>query len=137
ALAAAPGAVDLVVGHHAHVVQPISRVGEMWVVWGLGNLLSNNSPGCCTTDATDGLLVTVTVGDREDRSGVEVRSITYTPTWNERSGYRVLPAGETLAAGVGDPALADALRASWQRTHGHVQALDPDGALPLFPSALP
>ena len=27
ALAAVPGAVDLVVGHHAHVVQPISKVG--------------------------------------------------------------------------------------------------------------
>lgn len=137
ALAAAPGAVDLVVGHHAHVVQPISKVGEMWVVWGLGNLLSNNSPRCCTTDATDGLVVTVAVGDREDRSGVEVRSITYTPTWNERSGYRVLPAAESVAASVDDPALAGALRASWQRTHDHVQALNPDGTLPLFPSAMP
>ena len=137
ALAAAPGAVDLVVGHHAHVVQPISKVGGMWVVWGLGNLLSNNSPGCCTTEATDGLVVTVAVGDREDRSGVEVCSITYTPTWNERSGYRVLPAAESVAASADDPALADALRASWQRTHDHVQALNADGTLPLFPSALP
>jgi poly-gamma-glutamate synthesis protein (capsule biosynthesis protein) len=137
ALAAAPGAVDLVVGHHAHVVQPISKVGGMWVMWGLGNLLSNSSPRCCPTDATDGLVVTVAVGDREDRSGVEVRSITYTPTWNERSGYRVLPAAETLGAGVDDPSLADALRASWQRTHGHVQALNADGSLPLFPSAMP
>ena len=137
ALAAAPGAVDLVVGHHAHVVQPISKVGEMWVVWGLGNLLSNNSPRCCTTDATDGLVVTVAVGDRVDRSGVEVRSITFTPTWNERSGYRVLPAAETLAAGSADAALAEALRTSWARTDGHVRALDPDGTLPLFPSAMP
>lgn len=137
ALAAAPGAVDLVVGHHAHVVQPISKVGEMWVVWGLGNLLSNNSPRCCTGDATDGLVVTVAVGDREDRTGVEVRSITYTPTWNERTGFRVLPAAETLAAGEVDAGLAEALRASWQRTHGHVQALNADGTLPLFPSAVP
>ena len=44
-----PGAVDLVVGHHAHVVQPISKVGRLWVVWGMGNLLSNNSPRCCTS----------------------------------------------------------------------------------------
>jgi hypothetical protein len=136
-LATAPGVVDLLVGHHAHVVQPISKVGELWVVWGLGNLLSNNSPRCCTADATDGLVVTVAVGDREDRSGVEVRSITYTPTWNERSGYRVLPAAESVASSVDDPALADALRASWERTHGHVQALNADGTLPLFPSALP
>ena len=63
ALAADVGAVDLVVGHHAHVVQPISKVGSMWVVWGMGNLLSNNSPKCCTTEATDGVVVTVTIGD--------------------------------------------------------------------------
>lgn len=136
ALDAAPGTVDLVVGHHAHVVQPIAKVGDLWVVWGLGNLLSNNSPACCTTEATDGLVVTVAVGEREDRS-VAVRSITYTPTWNERSGYRVLPAAETLAAGVDDPALAEALRAAWARTDGHVRALDPEGTLALFPSAVP
>ena len=132
ALAAEPGVVDLVAGHHAHVVQPISRVGGLWVVWGMGNLLSNNSPGCCTTEATDGLVVTVRVGDRPDRTGVEVQGVTVTPTWNERDGYRVLPAAEALAAGVADPRLAAALRSSFERTMGHVTALDP--ALPVAPS---
>lgn len=136
ALAAVPGAVDLVIGHHAHVVQPISKVGDLWVVWGLGNLLSNNSPRCCTVVATDGLVVTVDVGDREDRGGVEVRSITYTPTWNERQGFRVLPAGEALLAGT-DPALAEALRASWTRTHELVQSANLDGTLPIRPSTTP
>ena len=36
----------------------------MWVVWGMGNLLSNNSPRCCTTEATDGVIVTVTSATR-------------------------------------------------------------------------
>ena len=63
ALAAVPGAVDLIVGHHAHVVQPISKVGEMWVVWGMGNQLSNNAPRCCPAETTDGVVVTVTIGD--------------------------------------------------------------------------
>ncbi len=35
------GLIDLVVGHHAHVLQPIDRVHGTWVLYGLGNILSN------------------------------------------------------------------------------------------------
>ena len=37
----ASGFVDLIVGHHAHVVQPIEQVNGVWVMYGLGNVLSN------------------------------------------------------------------------------------------------
>jgi poly-gamma-glutamate synthesis protein (capsule biosynthesis protein) len=33
--------VDLIVGHHAHVVQPIEKVNAVWVMYGMGNVLSN------------------------------------------------------------------------------------------------
>ena len=36
--------IDLVVGHHVHVIQPIDRVGEKYVLFGVGNFLSNQSP---------------------------------------------------------------------------------------------
>lgn len=32
--------VDLVVGHHAHVVQPFEHVGSKWVAYGLGNFVA-------------------------------------------------------------------------------------------------
>jgi poly-gamma-glutamate synthesis protein (capsule biosynthesis protein) len=35
------GYVDLIVGHHAHVVQPIEKVNGVWVMYGMGNVLSN------------------------------------------------------------------------------------------------
>jgi len=35
------GFVDLIVGHHAHVVQPIEKVNGVWVMYGMGNVLSN------------------------------------------------------------------------------------------------
>ena len=35
------GLVDLIVGHHAHVVQPTIQVNGIWVMYGLGNVLSN------------------------------------------------------------------------------------------------
>ena len=37
----ASGLVDLIVGHHAHVVQPTKQVNGVWVMYGLGNVLSN------------------------------------------------------------------------------------------------
>ncbi len=123
ALAAVPGAVDLIVGHHAHVVQPISKVGDLWVVWGMGNMLSSNAPRCCIDEATDGMVVTVTMGDVGQRGDVGIKGVTFTPTWNERQTYRVLPVAETLAAGVADQALAADLRASYERTVGHVLSL--------------
>ena len=50
--------VDLVIGHHAHVPQPVERLrggpgGDgMWAAFGLGNLLSNQGKECCGTWAT-------------------------------------------------------------------------------------
>jgi poly-gamma-glutamate capsule biosynthesis protein CapA/YwtB (metallophosphatase superfamily) len=35
--------VDLLLGHHAHVVQPMENVGGEWVVYGMGNLMANHA----------------------------------------------------------------------------------------------
>jgi poly-gamma-glutamate synthesis protein (capsule biosynthesis protein) len=56
--------VDLVVGHHAHVVQPILRRPDgRWVIFGLGNLLAQQA--VMSADPTpphrDGVIVRVTV----------------------------------------------------------------------------
>ncbi|MFL6204793.1 MAG: CapA family protein [Acidimicrobiales bacterium] len=122
ALASDEGAVDLVVGHRAHVVQPISKVGSMWVVWGMGNLLSDRSPQCCTTDTSDGLIVTVTIGDTAPGGPVGVTGMAFTPTLNERDTFRVLPAEAELAAQA-DAALTDDLVASLERTTARVLSL--------------
>jgi poly-gamma-glutamate synthesis protein (capsule biosynthesis protein) len=39
----ADGSIDLIVGHHAHVVQPIEKIGDKWVAYGLGNLVARHS----------------------------------------------------------------------------------------------
>lgn len=38
-------AIDLLIGHHAHVVQPFDRVHGTWVAYGLGNQVANPSAG--------------------------------------------------------------------------------------------
>ena len=64
---AASGAVDLVVGHHAHVPQPVELLpggpggAGMWVLHGLGNLLSNQDDACCVPDTAAGVLATAEV----------------------------------------------------------------------------
>ncbi|EFG04951.1 CapA family protein [Streptomyces clavuligerus] len=35
--------VDLVIGHHAHVVQPIQKVNGTWIAYGLGNQVARHS----------------------------------------------------------------------------------------------
>ncbi|PXY27961.1 CapA family protein [Prauserella muralis] len=36
-------AIDLIVGHHAHVVQPIEKLGDKWVAYGLGNSVARHA----------------------------------------------------------------------------------------------
>jgi poly-gamma-glutamate capsule biosynthesis protein CapA/YwtB (metallophosphatase superfamily) len=43
ALLASPD-VDLVLGHHAHVVQPFERINGKWVAYGLGNHIAEQDP---------------------------------------------------------------------------------------------
>ena len=83
-------AITAVVGQHAHVVQPIRRVGRLWVVYGEGNLLSNQSAACCPAATQDGMLVRlkVRVGRRHER----VQRIRYTPIWVRHPDYAVLHA---------------------------------------------
>lgn len=38
------GEIDLVYGHHAHTVQPWTRIGDTWVVYGLGNQIAQQMP---------------------------------------------------------------------------------------------
>ena len=111
----ASGAVDVIVGHHAHVVQPIEQVNGRWVVFGLGNFLSamSASTECCGIRGQDGLLVRLTATEQPDGS-FAVAPPQAIPTYVDRNDYVVLPvqsalADPVLAAGVGVPALGESL----------------------------
>jgi poly-gamma-glutamate capsule biosynthesis protein CapA/YwtB (metallophosphatase superfamily) len=43
-------AVDLIVGHHAHVVQPFEQIGGKWVAYGLGNHVARHAEPRGTTE---------------------------------------------------------------------------------------
>ncbi|HSQ37780.1 MAG TPA: CapA family protein [Acidimicrobiia bacterium] len=126
--------VDLILGSHAHVVQPIGRVSDEVVVYGMGNHLSNQNSmwGAKYHSTEDGLMVQITVAEQPDGRFVAT-SVTYTPTWVEMHTYRVLPVAWARTAGEGDAAL---LAASWERTTGYVTMLDTEG-LAATPAAWP
>lgn len=103
--------VDLVIGHHAHVVQPIQRINGEFVVFGLGNQLS----GQRGLTQLDGLTVIATAS-RGAGGRYAVTAVEAVPTWMDKSAWRVLP----ITAALADPATPDDLRAdlvaSYQRT---------------------
>ncbi len=83
--------IDLIIGHHAHVIQPIERVGDEVVVYGMGNFLSNQYERPPTQD---GVMVTLTVSERPE-GGFGVTAVTATPTVVERPSFRIGPATPT------------------------------------------
>jgi poly-gamma-glutamate capsule biosynthesis protein CapA/YwtB (metallophosphatase superfamily) len=57
--------IDLLLGHHAHVVQPLEAVGGEWIVYGLGNLVARHgTPGAANEE---GLAVRFTFTERGGR----------------------------------------------------------------------
>jgi poly-gamma-glutamate synthesis protein (capsule biosynthesis protein) len=126
-LLAAPE-VDLILGHHAHVVQPIEQVGGKWVAYGMGNSLSNQTPACCAAGSQDGVLVQVTIA--RDGDAPRVKAVRYAPTWVEHPTYRVRPVLTALADRSLPPAARQALEASRDRTSRAVGPAVP----PLAPS---
>ena len=106
--------VDLILGHHAHVVQPIQRVGSKWVAYGMGNSLSNQTPSCCAAGAQDGVLVKVTIAEHAGR--LRVREVGYVPTWVEHPSFRIHPVPTAPADRSLSPATRRALQAARDRT---------------------
>ncbi len=123
--------VDLIIGSHAHVVQPIDKINGEWVVYGLGNFLSNQSASCCGTPTTqDGMIVTVSLDENADGS-IEATSVRYVPTWVDRSdGYIIRVADPTLERGDVPQSTLDTLTRSAERTEKVVSSrLGPEDGL--------
>ncbi len=103
--------ITAIVGQHVHVVQPIVRIRGKLVVFGEGQLLSNESAACCPVQTEDGMLVFLHIVVRGGRS--HLARITYLPTWDRHPDYTVLPIGEALRR---HQAPAGVLVASYDRT---------------------
>ena len=108
------GDIDVVVGHHAHVVQPIEQVEGTYVVWGLGNQLANQRQ----IPRSDGLTVSIRA-TQQPNGRYKVDGIEAIPTYVEAGSMRVLPVVNTLA----DPATPSSLRAELVRSYDRTAAV--------------
>jgi poly-gamma-glutamate synthesis protein (capsule biosynthesis protein) len=105
------GQIDLVVGHHAHVLQPIEQVNGVWVIYGLSNLVSNLGeidgwpPG-----AADGAIAEVRFVAQDDGRYLAEPPIVQ-PTWVDApAGWVVRP----VLADLHDPTVPEGVRARLQ-----------------------
>lgn len=97
------GQIDLVIGHHAHVPQPVERLGGgpggdgMWVAYGLGNLLSNQGADCCVPASAVGLLMVADIVQAPEGS-TRVTDVRWAATTVDRgAGHRLRSTRDALA----------------------------------------
>lgn len=69
-------AIDLIIGHHAHAVQPFEKINDKWVAYGLGNMIARHEQPRGTTE--EGVIARFTI----ERSGTtwRVAKAEYLPT---------------------------------------------------------
>lgn len=96
ALLASPD-IDLVLGHHAHVVQPFERVEGKWVAYGLGNEVAEQT----MQDTKDSVIARFTFTRGADGRFTVTRAEAI-PTHIQRSGNGVA----VVRAAPGDPSYA-------------------------------
>jgi len=87
------GDIDLIIGSHAHVLQPIEKINGTWVIYGLGNFLSDmpttpkDPPWPASTQ--DGAIVTASVTVSQGGEIVVAQPVV-TPTWvDKNAGWQI------------------------------------------------
>lgn len=107
--------------------QPVQRIGGEYVVHGMGNLLSNQSPARgLPPHAQDGSLITAHVTGTADQAGrftLRVDRVGYTATYCQIPGYQVVPVVQALA----DPATPSGQRRALTASLARTQAIQSRG----------
>lgn len=90
--------IDLLLGHHSHVVQPVELIEGKYVVYGMGNLLSpiRSYVGVAGPGSEDGIIAHFDVSEQPDGS-FTVTGFTATPTRVLPDTVEVIPVEHTLA----------------------------------------
>jgi Bacterial capsule synthesis protein PGA_cap len=111
------GAIDLIIGHHVHVLQPIEEINGRWVVFGLSNLISNLPGGdeAWPASSQDGAVVTTEIA-RKPGGGWAIAKPVVHPTWVDHSNYAIRLVVPDINDPATPPGVVSELRNSLERT---------------------
>lgn len=101
------GAVNLVLGNHVHVVQPVQKIGKMWIIYGHGNLLSGQYDRWRRNK--EGVVSQWTFTQEADGNYAVASAVGY-PTLNVSNPIRLIDLVDTLPRSGGDERMLEAYR---------------------------
>jgi poly-gamma-glutamate synthesis protein (capsule biosynthesis protein) len=106
--------VDLILGDHAHAVQPMQRIGTKWVIYCMGDQVSSHDPP--NDDNREGVMPRFTF--TETKPGTfSVTTVEAVPTWMQLTPtIRLVDLPRALA----DPHLPAADRATFLAAHARI-----------------
>jgi len=107
-------AVDLILGHHPHVVEPIQQVNGRYVAYSMGNHLSNQHSdwGEPYFATNEGQLLFFDVAEQTS-GGFAVTGVTVVPTWVRLDDLHVFAAQDAIARSTD---VAPKVRSGLERT---------------------
>jgi poly-gamma-glutamate capsule biosynthesis protein CapA/YwtB (metallophosphatase superfamily) len=113
--------VDLVLGAHVHVVQPIERVGDKWVAYGMGNQVAWQNQAY---DTRDGIMPRFTFTEVSPEVFKVTRAeVIPTHMWLDGAPARLYDINAALADPQTPAAIRASCEASLRRTRGIIDEL--------------
>ncbi|MGW9404844.1 CapA family protein [Arthrobacter sp. NPDC055585] len=92
------GAFDLIYGHHTHSVLPIENYNGTWIVYGLGNAVTELSPWYAVNN--EGLIVRAQFVQENDGADWRVSDLAWAPSVIVRDPYRWCSVAADLPQGA-------------------------------------
>lgn len=88
--------VDIIIGSHPHVVEPVETItstngkNETLVIYSLGNYISNQRRETVGSYSEDGLMVNIDISKKINEEEAKVKKVTCIPTWVNKynNGYK-------------------------------------------------
>ena len=110
--------IDVILGHHAHVVQPIEKIGGKWVVYGMGNQLARHAQPI--NENREGIMARLTFTE-EAPERWKVTTIEAIPIWAELApDIRLIEPGRVLADPTTPAAQRDTCQGVMDRIRRHL-----------------
>jgi poly-gamma-glutamate synthesis protein (capsule biosynthesis protein) len=112
--------IDLILGDHAHVIQPMQKIGDKWVIYCMGNLVARHEKPI--DDSREGVLAKFTF--TEVRPHVfRVSRAEAVPVWMEiEPELRLVDLPRALADPATTPEQRAVFQKAWNRIAGYLDA---------------